>query len=126
MDKFGFIYEQLVTVLGIPYEYWEWTDNTIPKKYWVGECTETPTLTEDGYEESTMLVTGTVRGKIVDLQEDVEKIKKHFSVAGGLCAKTDSGSIAVFFAGATPIPTGVADLKRIQVNLDIKEWKGMN
>lgn len=125
MNKYGFIHEQLTTILGIPYEYWEWTDNKIPQRYWVGECTDIPTITEDGAEQSTMLLTGTVRGKIAVLEKDKEAIQKHFPASGGLCANLGGNSIAVFFSGATPIPTGVADLKRIQINLDIKEWKGM-
>ncbi len=125
MNKYGFIYEQLNSVLGIPYEYWEWTDNKIPKRYWVGECTDTPTTTEDGAEESTMLLTGTVRGKIAILEKDKEAIQRHFPASGGLCADLDGNSIAVFFAGAIPVPTGEADLKRIQINLDIREWKGL-
>lgn len=125
MNKYGFIYEQLNNVLKIPYEYWEWTSSEIPGRYWVGECTEIPTNQEDGYRESTMLLTGTVRGKAIVLETDKEAIEAHFPVEGGLCASLDGGAIAVFFAGATPIPTGEADLKRLQINLDIKEWKGM-
>lgn len=125
MNKYGFIFEQLNTVLGIPYEYWEWTSNDIPGRYWVGECTDIPTNTEDGYRESTMLLTGTTRGKAIVLETDKQAIENHFPVAGGLRAAIDGGAIAVFFAGATPVPTGEADLKRIQINLDIKEWKGM-
>ena len=31
--------------------------------------------------------------------------------------------VAVFYGNASPVPTGDADLKRIQINLTIKEYK---
>lgn len=123
MDKLGFIKQQM-DILKIPYAFMEWTSK-VKYPYWVGEYLETPSVTEDGYEESTFILTGTTRGTWLDLMQTVEKIKGHFPAVYGLRGKTDSGSIAVFFGSSSPIPTGEADLKRIQVTLDIKEWKGM-
>lgn len=122
MDKYNFISDQM-DAIAVPYEYGEWTSDD-KKRYWVGELTEEPVMTEDGLEESTMLLMGFCRGKAINLVSDKEKIKQHFDPITGLCAATDSGSIAVFFEGSFPIPTGEADLKRMQVNLRIKEWKG--
>lgn len=31
--------------------------------------------------------------------------------------------VAVFYDSAFPVPTGDGELKRIQINLSIKEWK---
>lgn len=122
MDILKFINEQL-SVIGIPYEFGEWTSE-IKYPYWVGEITEIEPMTEDGAEEATFILTGFHRGKYIDLEEYKAKIKKHFDPIYGLRAKTDSGSIAVFFAGAFNVPTGEADLKRIQINLNVKTWKG--
>lgn len=124
MDKLNFIRQEM-DILGIPYEFMEWTSK-VQYPYFVGEYTDVATLTEDGYEESTFIITGFTRGKWIDLERIKEKIKNHFPVAGGLRSQTDSGSITVFFSGAFPVPTGEMDLKKIQINLDIKEWKGMN
>ena len=124
MDKLQFINEQM-DILGIPYEFMEWTSK-VQYPYWVGEYTDVSTLTEDGCEESTFLLTVTTRGSWLELEQIKEKIKNHFVVAGGLRGQTDSGSITVFFSGAFPVPTGEMDLKRIQINLDIYEWKGLN
>lgn len=124
MDKLKFMKEQM-NILAIPYEFMQWSSE-IRYPYWVGECSETPTNTEDGYEESTFILTGTTRGTWFELEQIKDKIKKHFPSVGGLCSTTDSGSIAVFFSGSFPVPTGEADLKRIQINLTIKEWKGLN
>ena len=122
MDKLNFISEQM-TVISVPYEFGEWTSD-VQYPYFVGEITEEPITTEDGAEQSTMILNGFHRGKYIDLETAKEKIKKHFHPIYGLRASTDSGSIAVFFDGAFFVPTGEADLKRIQINLKIKEWKG--
>ena len=122
MDKLNFISEQMDNI-AVPYEFLEWT-SAIQYPYFVGEITEEPTMTEDGAEESTLLLTGFHRGKMIDLMTAKDKIKSHFPQIYGLRGETDSGSIAVFFDGSFPVPTGEADLKKIQINLKIKEWKG--
>ena len=123
MEKLKFINEQM-GIIAVPYEFGEWSSE-ITYPYFVGEITEEPTETEDGRESSTMLLTGFHRGKMIDLLSVMEKIKSHFSPIHGLRAETDSGSsIAVFFDGYFVIPSGEADLKKIQINLKIHEWKG--
>ena len=122
MDKLKFINEQM-DILEIPYEFGdEWTSK-VTYPYFTGEPTEAPTESEDGYEETTLLLNGFHRGKYIVLEEIKEKIKKHFDPNYGLRADTDSGSITVFFDGSFSFPTGEAELKRIQINLLIKEWK---
>lgn len=122
MEKLGFINEQM-TVIAVPCEFGRWTskDDTL---YFTGEITEEPMTTEDGAEESTLILNGFCRGRFIELENAKEKIKKHFSPIFGLRGRTDGGSIAVFFDGAFYIPTGEAEHKRIQINLKIKEWKG--
>lgn len=122
MDKLKFINEQM-DIIAVPYEFGEWTSEVI-YPYTVGEITEEPTMNEDGSEESTMILTTFHRGKYIALEELKEKIKKHFHPIHGLRSDTDSGAIAVFFDGAFYIPTGEAELKKMQINLRIKEWKG--
>ena len=92
--------------------------------YFVGEYTEIPGTNEDGAEETDFILTGFNRGKQIDLEKAKAKIKKRFPAIEGLRAKTDSGAIAVFFDGAFPVPTGEAGLKKIEIHLKIKEWKG--
>lgn len=123
MDKLKFIKEQM-DILSILYEFGEWSSK-VKYPYFVGEISSPEEInSEDGKEETTMFLNGFHRGKYIDLEEIKEKIKKHFDPINGLRRKTDSGSIAVFFDGSFYIPTGEADLKMIQINLKIKEWKG--
>ena len=123
MDKLKFINEQM-DILSVPYELGEWTQEVV-YPYFTGEFTEVPTDTEDGYEETEVILTGFHRGKYLDLEEIKSKIKKHFDPICGLSANTDSGVIIVLYNGSFYVPTGEADLKRLQINLLIKEWKGV-
>ena len=122
MEKLKFISDQMEAI-GVPYEFGEWS-NDIEYPYFVGEITEDEPTTEDGLEQSVMMISGFHRGKYIDLLDIRTRIKQHFDPTHGLRAKTASGAIAVFYAGSLYAPTGEADLKRIQINLRIKEWKG--
>lgn len=122
MDKFSFIDREMAGI-AVNYELGEW--RSAPKyPYFMGEFTEEPITTEDGAEESTLILSGFNRGRYIALEEAKKKIKKHFPAIEGLRASTDSGAIAVFFDGSFPIPTGEADFHRIEIHLKIKEWKG--
>lgn len=122
MDKLKFINEQM-DMISVPYEFDEWT-SPVSYPYGVGEITEDPIITEDGAEQSTLLLTYFHRGKMTDLLEIKEKIKKHFPPVYGLRGDTEVGSIAVFYDGFFIVPSGEGDLKKIQINLKINEWKG--
>lgn len=112
--------------IGIPYEFMRWTDSVVPETYWIGEYTETATLTEDGYEEGTLLVTGTTQGSWIKMLQDTAKIKDHFPSICGLRTSTDNGTVVIFYDNCIPVQTGQANLKRMQVNLRVKAWKGSN
>lgn len=121
MNKLGFIDKQM-GVISVPYEFMEWTSK-VKYPYFTGEITEEPISVESGLEESTMILTGFARGDFLSLETAKEKIKAHFHPIHGLHGEIDNGRIVVFFDGAFYVPTGEADLKRIQINLKIKEWK---
>ena len=123
MDELKFISEQMAAI-GVPYEFGEWSADIIKYPYFVGEITEEEPTTEDGLEQSVMLLNGFHRGSYADLLMHLEKIKRRFNSVYGLRAETENGAIAVFYAGSSYIPTGEAQLKRIQINLKIKKWKG--
>lgn len=122
MDKLKFIKDQM-DILAVPYEFGEWTQD-IQYPYFTGEMTEEPISTEDGAENSTFILTGFHRGKRIDLEEIKAKVKKHFDPIFGIRQRTAGGSIAAFFNNAYYVPTGEADLKRIEIYITIKEWKG--
>lgn len=109
--------------IDVPYEFMRWT-STVSDRYWVGEYTESPVLTEDGYEEGTLILTGTTKESWAVLMQDRGKIKDHFSPIGGL-RTFDNGAVVIYYDYGMPVPTGDENLKRFQVNLRIKAWKGI-
>lgn len=111
--------------IGVPYEFMRWT-SPVEDRYWIGEYSETITDTEDGYEEGILMLTGTTRDLWSVLMQDRAKIKDRFPKEGGLRIPTDNGVVVFFYDNSFPVDTGEADLKRIQINLHIKMWKGMN
>lgn len=112
--------------IGVPYEFMRWTSAIVPEQYWVGEYSETPTDAEDGSEETTMMLTGTTKGFWSILESTKEKIKSHFPNPYGLRIPTDDGAVAIFYDNSFPVKTGEAVLKRMQINLRIKKWRGLN
>lgn len=120
----GIIKDELKSI-DVPYEYMRWT-SAPPDTYFIGEYSETPTDTEDGYEEYTMLLTGTTVGSWLELENYKSKIKNHFPKIEGLRKSTSEGAVVLFYENSFPVDTGEANLKRIQINLKIKQWKGMN
>lgn len=122
MDKLKFINKEM-DAIAVPYQYGEWASKLV-YPYGVGEIVTESPLNEDGAEESTLLLTFWHRGELIELEKIKDKIKKHFHPIYGLRGETDSGTIAVFFDTAFPVPSGEAALKKMQINLKIKEWKG--
>lgn len=94
--------------------------------YFIGEYSEFESDTESGLQESTFMLTGFARGRdaALTLEEAVDSIRDYFNRISGKTVIADNGSaVAVFYSSALVVPTGDAKLKRIQVNLDVKEWK---
>ncbi len=107
--------------LEIPYAFLRWTKPP-PEMYFVGEYQETEgsTKEENGLQETVFILTGFTNGSWDLLIEAKEKIES-------VLPWTDNNgkqAVAVFYGSAMAVPTGAADLKRIQINLIIKEWKG--
>lgn len=113
--------------IDVPYAFMRWT-SAVQYPYFIGEYTEEPTVTEDGLKECTLILTGTTKGDdhpYMELEEIRAKIEDHFPADYGLRVPTDQGVVVIFYANSFPVPTGEMDLKRIQINLQVKSWKGM-
>lgn len=126
-EALKFVNESLASK-GINYEYGEWTSDKV-YPYWVGEYQEIEPLNEDGMQESTFILTGFARttdaGEARELLEkDKAAIKKLYDPISGLSTITDTDSAVVVFYGnaISNIPTGDGELKKIQINLNVKEW----
>ena len=94
-----------------------------PDAYFVGEYQETEPISESGLQESTFLLTGFTRKSWLLLEDAKEVISAYFNKVGGHTVIADDGSaVAVFYSNSLVVPTEDAELKRIQINLDVKEW----
>lgn len=121
IEGLGFI-TKCIEEMGIPYEFMEWTQD-VSFPFFVGEYSEIEPLTEDGLEEGTFILTGTTTGTYLEL-EAVKEIVKNYFGSDGLTAILDSGSgIAVSYGTSYPIPIDEQGVRRIQINLNVKEWR---
>lgn len=121
IEGFNFIANELEQA-GIKYEFGEWASNPVPEPYFVGEYSEIVPNSEDGEQNTTFMLTGTSRTWI-SLEQAKKIIENLFSKVTGKTAILSNGNgIAVFYENAYTIPTDEAELKRIQINLLIKEW----
>lgn len=122
------VLEYISTVLenaDVPYEFLEWTQS-VTYPYFVGEYNEFEPTVESGECEKTFILTGFSRGKNarLRLEEMKEKIVTLFPALNGRIATLDSGSVvAIFYGTSFYVPTGEAELFKIQINLTIKLWK---
>ena len=119
IEALKFINNKLVEN-GINYEFMQWT-NDVVYPYFVGEYQEAESLNEDGLQETTFILNGFSKGSWFDLEQAKETIEKTFSNATAILP--NGNGIAVFYSNSLVIPTGDAELKRIQINLAINEWK---
>ena len=128
------VVQNAMNTLGIEYAFGEYApisdedeegeESKIVYPYFVGEYTESEPLTEDGLHSSTFMLTGFSRDSWLTLEEAKERIERHFNMSSGKTYITARGTgIAISYAGSMIVPTGDAELKKIQINLDIKEWK---
>lgn len=109
--------------LGLEYGFVRYNKNPVVYPYWVGEYQESPPVYESGLTTSTFMLTGFHRGTWEDLEKQKERIENYFNKVSGKVVMVEDGSaVAIFYASSLVVPTMDAELKRIQINLDIQEW----
>ena len=81
---------------------------------------DSPTKEEDGSQGTTFILNGWTRGNPILFEQDKETIERFLPQSR---MNQDGSCVAVFYSNAFSVPTGDGTLKRIQINLTIKEWK---
>ena len=119
IESLKFISDKLAEA-GINYEFMQWTNKVI-YPYFVGEYQEAESLNEDGLQEATFILNGFSKESWLELEQAKETIEKVFNFTAVILPS--GNGLTVFYSGSLVIPTGDAELKRIQINLAIKEWK---
>lgn len=122
MNKLGYI-EQELRKISVPYEFGQWT-KAVKYPYFVGELGQDNITAEDGVSETAFILNGWNRGKTLDLEVIKEKVIKHFNPIYGLRIPTETGALIITYESANYIPQNDSDLKKIEINLKITEWKG--
>lgn len=101
--------------MNIPYTFDGW-DDEVELPQFVGEISETPTVDEDGKNEYSFILTGfaTSYSELFAVSEQLKSKYKTSAIVDGVVIKYDN---------TTTIDNGTDDLKQIQINLSIKEWR---
>lgn len=109
--------------LGLAYGFVRYNKKPVVYPYWVGEYQENTASDESGHSTSSFLLTGFHRGNWDDLETQKEQIENYFNkVSGNTVMAEDGSAVAIFYANSSIVPTMDAELKRIQINLDVHEW----
>lgn len=109
-----------LTESGIVYAFSR-LNGEIPESYWIGEYTETESDNEDGMTESDFILTGTTDQSWIRLQNEKEFIER---LLNGKTLILESGmGITINYDRSLIIPTETEELKRIQLNFSVKEWR---
>ena len=110
---------ELLTGIGINYQYGLWRTYPVPFPYFVGVEDENPPEFVDGLLQCAFLITGT-GASLLELEQARNKIKS----LNDTRAILDNGSgVALFYDGSYSVPIDESNMKRIQINLTIKEWR---
>lgn len=117
------IIKKAMDTLDLEYGFLRYNKNPIVYPFWVGSYQETPPVSESGHNTSLFSLTGNHRGTWDDLEAQKEVIENYFNKVSGKTVMADDGSaVAVFYSNTLIIPSVDAEVKRIQINLDIHEW----
>ena len=108
--------------LGLNYAFIEWKDKPA-YPYFTGEYQESPAVTEDGLQGADFILTGFTRGSWNDLETAKQKIENFFYRDGKVTIAPSGNAVVISYSNSFVIPTGDAELKRIEIHLDVKEWK---
>ncbi len=113
--------------MGLRYGFMEYVaqaGDALPATYFVGEYQEIEMGDESGEEDTIFILTGFSRENMIRLEQAKEKIKKCFPRNNGRVEKMASGTVAaVFYENSFPVPMENEELKKMQINLQVKEWK---
>lgn len=122
------IISDAMSEMELNYDFMEWTSTSV-YPYFTGEYQEIESLNEDGMQETSFILNGFARdvggGKsaYLELEDAKDKIVSCFGKIGGKTVIAESGiAVAIFYTNSFPVPTGDAELKKLQINLTIKEW----
>ena len=114
-----YIKEQLQGI-GINYAFLRW-NKEIVYPYFVGTYNKPEGTIESQYHETTFTLEGFTVGSWDKLEEARDQIETLFE--DNRTTLPSGTGVVITYAGDFPIPIDEGELKRIQINLKIKEWR---
>lgn len=108
--------------LGLNYEFMLWQGNNVTT-YFVGEYEEIASTSEDGFTEASFKLNGITTGSWLDLERARQEIENYFGRIEGRSFTNQNSVVKIFYANSFVLPTGGSEFKRIEIHLDVKEWK---
>lgn len=119
LETLGYI-NNLLTEAGVNYAFGRF-NGSVSYPYWVGEYTENESVDEDHESEADFILTGTTENSWYEIHQDREKIQKLFTE---LTSILSSGiGVSINYERTLIVPTETEQLKRIQIDLSVKEWR---
>lgn len=117
------IIDKAMESIGLEYGFVRYNKKPVVYPYWVGTYQESSPDSESGHSTSSFLLTGFHRGDWSDFETQKEQIENYFNKVSGKTVMAEDGSaVAIFYANSFIVPSMDAELKRIQINLDVHEW----
>lgn len=111
-----------MAALGLNYAFERWEDE--PKyPYFTGQYLEEESTSEDGMQQCDFILTGWHRGSWLDLEAAKEKIENYFYRDGRTAIASNGNAVVVSYSHSFVIPSGDAELNKIEIHLNVKEWK---
>lgn len=114
---------QSMQQLDIDYSFGINSKNPITYPYCVGEYSEIEVDSEDGLQETTFMITAFSRTSWADLETIKNNIEQYFDQNGRSFMADDGSGIVIMYNNAIMVPKEDPELKSLQINLIIKEWK---
>ena len=105
--------------MGINAEFESWTSK-IPNYYWVYTYVESDNNFETGCKSGILILEGFTRKDISTLEMQKEKIIEKFM---DFRKTVDNTTVYLGSANGQEIDTYDPELKKIQINIDFKEWR---
>lgn len=106
--------------LNLNYAFMEWKGETV-YPYFTGEYYENSYTFEDNSTGGEILLEGWTRGEWAELYRISGAIKERFSNFTKIYKNI---AVSITFINAAPVRTGDIELKKIQIRLATKSWKG--
>ena len=109
----------LFTDAGINYSYMVKSGEVV-YPYFVGSYLESPEETESGEMAITFSLDGWTKNSWLELEEAKELLAEEFRNHSAI---VDGYGVAIIYSDSTPVAQDDAELKRIQINFDIRIWR---